>query len=357
MSSRRRRIAVAPPRPASVLDAAAVAATVQAIAAVQGPNGCIPWFPTGHADPWNHVEAAMALAAGGRIAEAERAYRWLASIQRTDGTWFAYYRDGVVEDPGVDANFCAYVATGLWHQTVVTGDTGLLAELWPVVDRALDAVVALQTPGGEILWARDPEGRPCPVALLTSTSSIHFSLRCGLRAADELGLERPRWESAADRAAHAIAHREDHFLPKRQWSMDWYYPVLGGAVTGMAARVRLAERWDEFVVPGLGARCVSDRPWVTAAETCELALALDAVGRVDDALCLLEWAQHCRAEDGSYWTGWVFDDQGYWPQEQPTWTAAAVVLAADALLGLSAGSGFFRALHDEYAGLLEAACD
>ena len=345
-------VSLAPARRAVVLDAAGVAATVDAIAAAQLADGCIPWFGGGHTDPWNHVEAAMALTAGGRIAEAAGAYRWLASMQRDDGTWHSYYRDGEVADAGVDANFCAYVATGLWHHTVASGDVALLAELWPTVDRALDSVLALQTPGGEILWARDGEGQPCPAALLTSTSSIHCSLRCGLRAADELGVERPRWESAADRVAHAVVHREDRFLPKRQWSMDWYYPVLGGALTGMAARVRLAERWEEFVVPGLGARCVSDRPWVTAAETCELALALDAVGRVDDALHLLEWAQHCRTPDGTYWTGWVFDDEVYWPQEQPTWTAAAVVLAADALLELSPASGFFRSLHEEE--LLEA---
>ena len=32
------------------------------------------------------------------------------------------------------------------------------------------------------------------------------------------------------------------------------------------------------MVPGLGIRCVDDRPWVTGAETCELVLALDVVG-------------------------------------------------------------------------------
>ena len=37
---------------------------------------------------------------------------------------------------------------------------------------------------------------------------------------------------------------------------------------------------------GLGVRCVSDRPWVTAAETCELVLTLDAIGRSADAMGL-----------------------------------------------------------------------
>ena len=44
-----------------VLSADQLSATVDAIAEWQLPSGMIPWFPGGHADPWNHVEAAMAL--------------------------------------------------------------------------------------------------------------------------------------------------------------------------------------------------------------------------------------------------------------------------------------------------------
>ena len=50
--------------------------TAGTIAEWQLPNGMIPWFPGGHADPWNHVEAAMALAVTGHLDEAEAAYRW-----------------------------------------------------------------------------------------------------------------------------------------------------------------------------------------------------------------------------------------------------------------------------------------
>ena len=121
--------------------------------------------------------------------------------------------------------------------------------------------------------------------------------------------------------------------------MDWYYPVLGGAVTGPAARDRLAADWDRFVVPGLGARCVADRPWVTGAETCELALALAAAGQTDAALEQVAAMQHLRDDDGSYWTGLVFADGVRWPVERTTWTAAAVVLAADAIVRGDRGIG------------------
>ena len=40
--------------------------TVEAIGRVQAPDGHIPWVPGGKTDPWNMVEAAMALDVGGR---------------------------------------------------------------------------------------------------------------------------------------------------------------------------------------------------------------------------------------------------------------------------------------------------
>ena len=76
--------------------------------------------------------------------------------------------------------------------------------------------------------------------------------------------------------------------------MDWYYPVLGGPVRGRAAYELLESRWDEFVVPGLGIRCVDTNPWVTGAETCELAMALDTIGDHRRALTLLRDMQHLR---------------------------------------------------------------
>ena len=67
------------------------AQTAESIAAWQLPSGMIPWVPGGHADPWNHVEAAMALATAGLLENAERAYDWLVGTQLADGSWHQYY--------------------------------------------------------------------------------------------------------------------------------------------------------------------------------------------------------------------------------------------------------------------------
>src|SRR5690606_35572944 len=159
-------------------------------------------------------------------------------------------------------------------------------------------------------------GRPADYALLTGCSSIHQGLRCGVRLAERLGDPQPEWELAADRLAHVLAAHPEAFADRSRFSMDWYYPVLGGAVRGDAGRARIAAQWDTFVVPGLGIRCVSDQPWVTGAETCELVMALDALGDRERALKLFTDMQHMRHEDGSYWTGWQFVTGKWFPHEQ-----------------------------------------
>ena len=320
-----------------------VAATGAWIASIQLPNGMIPWFPGGHADPWNHVEAAMALVLAGRRAEADAALRWLAATQHPDGSWFMYYLAEGIEDTRRDSNVGAYVATGTWFHYLATGDRGLLEEMWPVIDRAMGFALRLQQPGGEVQWSVEPDGTPGCFALLTGSASIHHSLRCALAGAEALGLERPEWELAAGRLAHAVAHREDAFEPKARWAMDWYYPVLCGAVSGDAARARLLERWDVFVFPGLGVRCVSDQPWVTAAETAECVMALDSCGLVSEARALLAWTEHFRDADGGYWTGCVHPQCVRFPGgERTTYTAAAIVLADHALYGSGPSAGLFR---------------
>ena len=325
------------------LTAADLAATVDAIAACQLPSGMIPWFPDGHADPWNHTEAAMALVVGGRRAEAERAFEWLAARQRPDGAWHRYELADRVEEDKLDANVCAYPATGVWHHWLCHRDRGFLEALWPVVDRAIDFVLDLQTPRGEILWARHADGTPWPFALLTGSSSISLSLRCALAVAGELGHERPRWVDGADRLDRTLAHVPDAFAPKHRWAMDWYYPALVGVLDPEVATARLEEGWHRFVAEGAGVRCVADRDWFTAAETCECALAHLRYGRRDRAVDLLTWSRRLRVPgSGDYWTGVVLPDEVHFPaDERSTYTGAAVVLCADAVAAASPAAGLF----------------
>ena len=128
-----------------IVTADKLADTVDTIAAIQLPDGNIPWVPGHHTDPWNLVEAAMALDVGGCHAEAERAYEWLRSRQRPDGAWHAYYVGDAVKDPTLDTNVTSYIANGAWHHYLSTRDRRFLDDFWPVVERAIDYVLDYQT--------------------------------------------------------------------------------------------------------------------------------------------------------------------------------------------------------------------
>jgi hypothetical protein len=330
-----------------VLTADEVIATAEHLASLQLPSGMLPWFPGGHCDPWNHVETTMALDVAGLHDEAERGYEWLADIQRPDGSWHNYYRsDGTVEETKLDTNVCAYIATGVWHHWRCTWDRSFLDNLWPTVERALDWVLSHRRPDGTILWAVEPDEQPWDYALLTGSASIQHALRCGAAAGLAIGDARPDWVEAADHLCRMVAHRPDVFEPKERWAMDWYYPVLTGTLIGDAAEARLAAGWPTFVMEGLGIRCVSDEPWVTASETAECSLTHAVAGDTDRAIDLLSWTRRHRLDDGSYITGIVYPREEWFPTgEHSSYTAAAVILAADAITGASPAADVFVPRH------------
>jgi GH15 family glucan-1,4-alpha-glucosidase len=326
-----------------VLTADELVGTAESIAALQLPSGMIPWFPGGHCDPWNHVETAMALDVAGLHGAAELAYEWLVGIQLDDGSWWNYYLpDGSVEEAKLDTNVCAYVATGVWHHWLCTWDRGFVDHLWPTVRRALDWVLSMRRADGLALWARTADATPWDYALLTGTSSIAHALQCGVLLAELAGEPRPDWAAAADVMTAAVATRPDAFEPKQRWAMDWYYPVLTGCLRGDAAAARLAHGWPTFAMDGLGIRCVSDEPWVTASETAEASIAHAAVGDFATAIDLLAWTRPHRNPDGSYFTGLVHPQgETFPPNETSAYTGAAIILAADAASGASNAADVF----------------
>jgi hypothetical protein len=329
------------PEVPGIITADEILATGRSIAAEQQPSGAIGW-PDGHIDAWNHVECAMALTACGLHAEARRAYTWLAHTQHPDGSWAVRAADGTDTEHHTEANHAAYTAVGVWHELLVTGDEDFAARMWPVVRGAIEFAVGLQTARGEIIWRRFGDGSPDTFALLTGNASMYQSLGCAIALAERVGEPQPDWELAAAQLGHAVACHPDVFADKSRFSMDWYYPVLGGPVRGAAAERLLKSGWDTYLAPGLGVRCVSDEPWVTGAETCELAIALEAIGDRDTALELFEQIQFLRDEAGAYWTGWQFVTRKHYPHEKSAYTAAAVVLAADVLSGSTGAAGLFR---------------
>ncbi len=332
--------------PASLLAPRTIRHTAEFIACTQLASGAIPWFENHLLDPWDHVEAAMGLSIAGLLPQAEKAYRYMARIQEGDGGFWPAYADTIPLDiTRKETHHSAYLATGVWHHYLISGNCAFLAEMWSHVQAGLDFACRQQSRHGEIAWALDEHGQTCSDALITGCSSIYKSLECGYLISQALNTERDDWLQARQELGWAVEHKPYRFdrtwASKARYSMDWFYPILGGIISGPQAGLRLQERWEVFVRPGLGCRCVSDEPWFTVAETCELVMALTAAGYRARAARLFAELHRAKHKDGSYWTGYQSELDIFWPKERPTWTAGAVLLATDALAGLSPAANLF----------------
>lgn len=312
------------------------------IAETQYASGEIPWCRGQKSDPWDHVEAAIGLCIAGYLTEARGAYEWLAQIQMQDGSWYAAYMEGKPHDRTRESNMTAYIAVGVFHYYLITRDIVFIRKMWPTVKAAIDFVISLQASTGEIYWAVSPENKIDPMALLTGSSSIYMSLKCGLALSNLLGYDMPEWKTALARLADTIRNKPQLFnMTKSRFSMDWFYPVLSGVLSGKAAQARIDKLWKKFVIENHGVLCVSNEPWVTVAETCELSLALSAMGNYNLSEILFNWISDKTFEDGSYWCGYTCPDMTIWPQDKFTWTNGVVLMAADAIYNLTPAGKLF----------------
>ena len=190
------------PEVPGILTSADVLATGHAIAAVQRHDGQIPWFEGGHCDPWNHVEAAMALTVCGLVDEAVDAYRWLARRQLPDGSWFNYYQGDAVKDLRLDTNVCGYLAAGAWHHHLITGDVEFLGELWPTIEKGIDFILRSQQPDGSVLWSLDSTGRPGALRA-ADRLVVHLPLHAVRRRGGGMSGQGPAGLGAGGRTARA----------------------------------------------------------------------------------------------------------------------------------------------------------
>jgi MMP endo-(1,4)-3-O-methyl-alpha-D-mannosidase len=323
---------------------------------VQRKDGSIPWLDRGIFDPWNHTESAMALAVAGHLDAARQAYQYLCDIQRSDGALPGQCGASVPMDaqnrhlvagkakPLIDTNFTGYCALGVWHLYQISHDPADLERFSPLVNAAMEFVLTHQSQHGEIAWRAVETGEVLADvdALRTGNCSLYKSMEAAILIHQTLGRPTDALQQARACLGHALRHMPERFdrtwAPKSNFAMDWYYPVLCGLFDGHEAREHLLARRGEFIDDGLGCRCVTEQPWTTVAETCELAMALMAIDEKVRAKTLLSWCAPLRDDRGGFAMGWQSEEQIIWPDERPSWTAAAMVLALDAVHEMSPAS-------------------
>jgi hypothetical protein len=326
------------------------------IESLQRPDGAITWIESGIWDAWNHGESAMALAIAQRDTACFLALDALLDRQEADGGWTGDLGASVPLDadnrqlvPGTpdtarDTNFTGYAAVTVLRSLLALNAMDRLPRYWPMIRTAMDFVLEHQTPCGDVVWAAPPEGEDIAStdSVRAGNASLYKSLECAILMARALGDDDADLTAARNRIGAVLRENDARFdrtgIDRRRYAMDWYYPVLAGVLPADAGKARLYARWTEFVVAGLGCKCVADEPWVTAAETAELALACLATGQNSQAEALLRDLAPLAAREGGYWMGWQFEENVIWPCERPSWTAGALILATDALEALTTGS-------------------
>lgn len=338
----------------------------QAAQAFEGPtkriletqthDGAIPWFEDGPWDPWNHTESAMALSVMGERSAAKSALDCLVARQEAEGSWLCDYGNAVPmrdrlkmsrdQAPQArDTNFAAYCAAGVLHYAICFDAISEVRTYWPMIASAMQFVIHQQSPDGDISWSQEAaQTGDEDDAMMAGNASIYMSLTKAIDLGQRLDEDVSQLVAARARLGDALRTKPHRFNRRTQnesnFAMDWYYPVLSGVLTEAESLARIDENMSKFVSPSRGCHCVVGEPWVTVAETCELVLALLCVGRRTEAAQLFEQQSRYRDSNGAYWMGWQYEEKIFWPQEKPSWTQAAAILAGDALYGISPANSF-----------------
>ena len=85
----------------------------------------------------------------------------------------------------------------------------------------------------------------------------------------------------------------------------------------------------------MGVKCVVEEPWITLAESSECVIALFKIGMKVEASKIFSEILKYKNSSGYFPTGYQYDLDIFWPDENSTWTNAAIIMAADCLYDIS----------------------
>ena len=314
----------------------------------QSPLGAIPSLKNGKLDPWDHIESTMGLTTLGHYDAAKLGFNWLFNNQNSDGSWFSEFKNDQVIQANKQTHFSCYVTVGLLHFFKITKDIDFIRSNWKKASKAINFSINLQNTNGTIPWCINEDNLPDEDYLITASSSILKSLECAmalfniLEDKDKAKLE--RWEFAYNKLRQAIRNPDGLFdlkISRKRFSMDCYYPVISGAFSTFESKDFIKKTVNKFYIEGIGIKCVEEEPWVTVAETNEFVMAAIKADQLELAKKIFCESLNISDSCNIPYMGWQYEENIFWPDEKPSWTAAALILAADAIYTFTNGSDVF----------------
>ena len=318
----------------------------QSIKTNQLDSGAIPSNADLSHDPWDHIEAIMGLNFLNDKESSDLAFKWLKNNQNKDGSWYAKYSNNDPIELNKPTHFGPYISVAALHYYKIFSDKDKLLELWETIDSAIDFSLNLQDSNGTIPWSLDKNNQIENDFLLTGASSILKSLECAIAISKILDLDsNKKWTKAYELLAYAGKNRKglfDKTIDRSRFSKDWYYPIISGVLSDSEKDKYIKKIYKDFYIEGIGVKCVVEEPWVTVAETSEFIVSLVISNEIEEAKKLLIEVMNISDLNDIPYMGWQYEENIFWPEEKPSWTAAALILAADSIYDFSSGSDILK---------------
>ena len=285
----------------------------------QSSSGAIFWDEKGKCDPWDHCECLIALAIYEEWEHFWRGVNWFFTNLNEDGLIYAEFQNEKPSKLHYESHHAPYIIMPLIQASLIDGKQDykkiLTNEQLLKLENVFEVLNDFKDEDGYFYWAKDSNGYS-DNSLITASMSIFLSLMAKDKSFHKFNIE--MWQEKFDRDG----------VDRSRFSMDFYYPFLAGIKNDKKEFIDIL---DNYYVKGLGVKCVAEEPWVTIAESSECAISALIHDNEDIAKDIFNDIQQFQNKDGIFPTGYQYDMEIFWPEENSTWTNAAVIIAAHAL--------------------------
>ena len=285
----------------------------------QSLSGAIFWDEKGKCDPWDHCECLIALAIYEEWEHFWKGVNWFFTNLNEDGLIYAEFQNEKPSKLHNESHHAPYIIMPLLQAYLIDHDQDykkiLTNEQLLKLEKIFEALNDFKDQDGYFYWAKDSNGYS-DNSLITASMSIFLSLAAKDKSVPKFKID--MWQEKFDRDG----------VDRSRFSMDFYYPFLAGIKNN---KEEFLDLLDNYYVKGFGVKCVAEEPWVTIAESSECVISALIHDNKDIAKDIFNDIQQFQNKDGIFPTGYQYDMEIFWPEENSTWTNAAVIIAAHAL--------------------------
>ena len=292
----------------------------------QSSSGAIFWDEKGKCDPWDHCECLIALAIYEEWEHFWRGVNWFFTNLNEDGLIYAEFQNEKPSKLHYESHHAPYIIMPLIQASLIDKEQDykkiLTNEQLLKLENIFEVLNDFKDEDGYFYWAKDSNGYS-DNSLITASMSIFLSLVAKDKSFPKFNTE--MWQEKFNRDG----------VDRSRFSMDFYYPFLAGIKNN---KKEFLDLLDNYYVKGLGVKCVAEEPWITIAESSECVISALIHDNENIAKKIFNDIQQFQNKDGIFPTGYQYDMEIFWPEENSTWTNAAVIIAAHALSFYDLGS-------------------